>query len=161
MAEKTMLFGECGGVLLCVHNSEPPRPDEWDAYVEYCVRLPTTCNKTLVVTEGGGPDAAQRRALHERYLAKQKAENKEYLVAVMTDSALVRGIVKALNWFNPDANSFPYNEGTGVPLAIRHLRLDDRTGARIRIEIEVLRRELARLSAAALEPHSARAKRAS
>jgi hypothetical protein len=92
-------------------------------------------------------------------LTKQKALHKEYLVAVMTDSALVRGIVKALNWFNPHANSFPYNEGTGVPAALVHLRIDERSAHRIKVEVEVMRRELVRLAALAGDggpPKSAR-----
>jgi hypothetical protein len=103
-----------------------------------------------VVTEGGGPNAAQRRVLQDRYLARQKAHNREYLVAVMTDAALVRGIVKALNWFNPDANSFAYADGAGVPAALEHLRVDATTGARIRVELAVMRRELSRVAPAAI-----------
>jgi hypothetical protein len=143
-----MVYGECGGVLLCAHTADAPSMDEWEGYVEYCVRLPHSCNKTLVLTEGGGPNAAQRRLLQERYLGPQKARCSEYRVAVMTDSALVRGIVKALNWFNPDANSFPYNDGLGVPLAIEHLHVDERTGKLIRVELGVMRRELARAQTA-------------
>jgi hypothetical protein len=146
MAGTTMLYGECGGVLLCVHTADSPSMDEWEGYVEHCVRLPHAFNRTLVVTDGGGPNAAQRRLLQDRYLGPQKARCREYRVAVMTDSAFVRGIVKALNWFNPDANSFPYNDGAGVPLAIDHLKVDPRSGSLIRVELGVMRRELARLS---------------
>jgi hypothetical protein len=145
MAAKTMVFAECGGVLLCAHTAEDPRPDEWEAYVDYCLRIPN-CAKTLVVTDGGGPNAAQRKVLQDRYLSKQRANHKQYLVAVLTDSALVRGIVKALNWFNPDANSFPYNGGQGVAAAIQHLRVDAATGDRIRVELTVMRRQLGRMA---------------
>jgi hypothetical protein len=62
----------------------------------------------------------------------------------MTDSAMVRGVVKALNWFNRGTNSFPYLEGAGMPAALRHLDLDLLEAHRVRVEIEVMRRELAR-----------------
>jgi hypothetical protein len=142
MAQQTMLFRECGGVLLCVHTAAAPTKEEWEAYIEYCLQLPRSVNKTAVFTAGGGPDAAQRKSLQDRYLDKQKAHNKEYLVAVLTDSAFVRGIVKALNWFNPYADSFPYDKGSGVPAALKHLRIDGAAAGRIALELEKMRREL-------------------
>jgi hypothetical protein len=136
---KTMVFKSCGGVLLCVHGAEDPRPDEWLAYVNYCLELPASCNKALVLTDGGGPNAAQRKLLQDRYLAKHR----DYRVAVMTDAAVVRGIVKALNWFNPHTQSFAYDDGRGVAPAMAHLGLDVRVGARVRLELDVLRHGIA------------------
>lgn len=142
MTSKTMRFRECGGVLLAVHTADAPTDEEWEAYIQFCLTLPPSCNKTLVLTLGGGPNAGQRKALQDRYLDKQKRANKEYLVAVMTDSALVRGIVKALNWFNKDANSFPYDGGAGVSEALKHLRIDSVTAGRISLELQKMRIEL-------------------
>jgi hypothetical protein len=138
MGTKTMVFKECGGVLLCVHGAEDPRPEEWVAYVDYCLKLPRSCNKALVVTDGGGPNAAQRKVLQDRYLAKHD----DYRVAVLTDSAVVRGIVKALNWFNPLTQPFTYDEGRGIAQAMAHLGDDGGKGTRIRFELEMLRRDL-------------------
>jgi hypothetical protein len=144
METKTMIFKEWTGVLLCVHGPTDPRPEEWAAYVEYCLQLPASCNKALVVTDGGGPNATQRRVLQERYLS----QHKEYLVAVMTDSSVVRGIVTALNWFNPQTRSFPYDDGRGVPEAMSHLNLGLSAGLRLRFELEMLRRQLGLVRAA-------------
>jgi hypothetical protein len=132
---KTMAFKNCGSVLLCVHGDEDPQPVEWLAYVNYCLELPASCNKALVVTDGGGPNAAQRKLLQDRYLARHR----EYRVAVTTDSTVVRRIVKALHWFNPHTQSFAYDDGGGVAAAIAHLGVDIRTGARVRLELDVLR----------------------
>jgi hypothetical protein len=138
MGTKTMRFREWSGVLLCVHGSTDLQPEEWAAYVDYCLQLPASCNKALIVTDGGGPNAAQRRALQDRYLSKQK----EYRVAVMTDSSVVRGIVTALSWFNPDIRAFPYDDGRSLPAAMSYLGLNLDMGSRLRLELQMMRREL-------------------
>lgn len=142
MSAKTMLFREVGGVLCAVHTADSPGEDEWEAYVSYCTKLPPSCNKTLVLTYGGGPSSLQRKVLQDRYLTQQQRANKEYLVAVMTDSAFVRGIVKALNWFNPNATAFAYNSGAGIPEAMKHLKIGGATGQRISLEVQKMRLEL-------------------
>lgn len=142
MSVKTMLFREVGGVLCAVHTVDSPSDEEWEKYVVYCSALPPSCNKTLVLTYGGGPSSLQRKVLQDRYLSKQQKINKEYLVAVMTDSAFVRGIVKALNWFNPYATSFPYDSGSGVPEALKHLKVSGAAGQRIALEVQKMRLEL-------------------
>lgn len=137
MAGRTMQFRAVEDVFVVVHKADPPTEQEWEEYVDYCIALPQSCNKTLVLTLGGGPNAKQRNALQKRFLVEHPMT-----VAVMTDSTMVRGIVTALNWFNPKAKAFPYANGTGVPDALAHLGVQGVAGQRVGIELQKLRLEL-------------------
>ena len=98
----TMAFRELDGVLVAVHSANAPSDEEWAEYLAFCMRLPSTCWRTLAVTEGGGPNAKQRRRMQEEYL-----RNHRMRVAVVTDAFVVRGIVTALSWFNKETRWFP------------------------------------------------------
>jgi|HubBroStandDraft_2_1064218.scaffolds.fasta_scaffold434375_2 hypothetical protein len=138
MTAKTMSFREVGGVLLCVHPAGPPSERDWDAYVEFCKKLPKSCARTMVVTRGGGPDAKQRKKLNDEYLKDVKMK-----VAVVTDAAMVRGIVTALSWFNDQIRSFTYAGGQGVQEAMKYLTVEGGDADRIAAEIKKMLLEVA------------------
>jgi hypothetical protein len=83
--------------LVLLHSSLPPDVAEWQDYVRTMSRaLGGTSGMVhaFVATDGGGPDAAQRRELAE--VLKQGPGVS--LTHVFTTDAFVRGIVTAFHW---------------------------------------------------------------
>lgn len=98
---RTMVHGEINGILLCIHNASPPDPEEWAAYMAtFRKHAKSGKMKQLVVTEGGGPNTAMRNEINSAVKGVQN------VVSVITASAMIRGVVTALNWFNPDVKAF-------------------------------------------------------
>lgn len=90
----TMQFSYVNGIWVCLHNSESPSTEEW---LRYCQGLQGTRGEIkaiLVFTLGGAPGFKQREQL-------RAAMDEEQIppTAVMTNSALARGIITSLNWF--------------------------------------------------------------
>jgi hypothetical protein len=88
-------------LMICVHNAKAPKQSEWAAYVEDLRRLPLEQACQIVLTTGGAPSASQRKDITDLTTGRQ------HRVAVVTPSAMVRGVVTALNWFNPKVQAFP------------------------------------------------------
>ena len=104
---KTMAFRYTDGLLLVAHGAQAPSESDWSGYLRYCEHhMPRTCRRTLVRTRGGGPDAAQRKRAQQLITTISQGIVEPLRVAVVTDSTLVRGIVTALNWFNPHTRAF-------------------------------------------------------
>src|SRR5689334_3663489 len=96
MADRSMVFREIGTLIVSVHPAEPPMDEDWSAYLQLCRRkMARERIRVLAVTAGGGPTTTQRKATRE-LLGDDPVP-----VAVVTDAAVVRGIVTALGWFNP------------------------------------------------------------
>jgi hypothetical protein len=113
----SMAFARCGpthGVV--VHTAAPPSDAEWQAYLQETERWFGPLIGCLVVTAGGGPNGAQRRALAEMF-----ARHGPVVVrtAVMMDSVVVRTIVNAINLFNPQIQAF---RGDALDAALQHIR---------------------------------------
>jgi hypothetical protein len=91
MAE--LIFKLIDDLILAVHGARPPSSSEWDSYLKEHQRLASEKRKVsiLVVTEGGGPNSAQRAALKELVASDLRT-------AIVTGSVAVRGIVTAFNW---------------------------------------------------------------
>ncbi len=87
-------------VVILVHSANPPTDTEWNEIIELQRNNPS--DKTLVVSAGGGPTNPQRMRMKEAIKGKQDNP----MVAVVTESRVVRGIVKAMSWFNPGIRSF-------------------------------------------------------
>jgi hypothetical protein len=132
----TMVFAHWEGVLLCVHGFEAPSPSAWSAYIDFCVGLPRTCNRQLVVTGAGLPNREQSRALEEKF------KPTEVRVATLTDSAAIRHMIKATTMFNSRSAVFEYNHGEGVRMAAEHLGVLATDVVRLRREIEGMRSKL-------------------
>lgn len=87
-----------GRTLITVHTAEPPTDPEWDAVLQdFQDRKP---ERVLVFTEGGGPATLQRGRLNDAL------GGKPLTTAIVSSSPVVRGIVTALSWFNPDMRVF-------------------------------------------------------
>jgi hypothetical protein len=93
-----------GRVIVVAHTAAAPSLEEWSGYAREVEALLSRSNpddvRTVVFTDGGGPDAEQRRKLTE-----VRGWN-VVRVAVVTQSLAVRGIVTAFSWFNPRIKAF-------------------------------------------------------
>jgi hypothetical protein len=107
-----------GRVILVAHTEAPPSAEEWSGYAREVETLLSRSSpddvRTVVFTDGGGPDAEQRRKLTE--IRGWNAVR----VAVVTQSLAVRGIVTAFSWFNPRIKAF---QPIAVGAAFRYLGL--------------------------------------
>ena len=86
-----------GRTLVVVHDKTHPSDDDWQIYLDALRANQDAIEAQLIVTDGGSPTAAQRRASLEyaRGFALPAS-------AVLTSSVLVRGVVSALSWFMKD-----------------------------------------------------------
>jgi hypothetical protein len=95
---------------------ESPLDSEWNEFLKLMEANRENFEKLriLVVTEGGGPNSAQRGRLQE------VLRGKPVRVAVVTDSAKSRFIASAVSLFNRDHRGFWKSE---MALAYEHLGL--------------------------------------
>jgi hypothetical protein len=96
---KTLAFrGRSGGetgYLVLLHTSEAPDPEEWRAYVREFESILSDRRRPVhafVATDGGSPDAAQRKELAEVVMTG------DALTHVFTTDAVIRGVVTAFRW---------------------------------------------------------------
>jgi hypothetical protein len=119
-------------VCVTLHGTQTPSDEEWDAVVEGMRRfrkengndLSRLC--CLALTDSGGPNAKQRAAV-AAILNGQSSR-----VAVVSGGGpLVRVVVTALSWFNPDTKMFAPDKADAIR---EHLRLsrDDLEGVAAR-----------------------------
>src|SRR5262245_48264981 len=101
MSEMVSRVVRCGGmdIVLSVHTSRPPAPREWDEYVLSTKRSIDAFGhepmRAIAITDGGAPDARQRGQLND------VLQGRTIPASILSDSVFVRGVVTALNWFNP------------------------------------------------------------
>ncbi len=98
---KTLAFGRGSSTdksyLVLIHTSATPAPDEWHAYVAQVSSLLAEGPRlfhSFVATDGGGPNAAQRKELAYAI----EAGPGDLLTHVFTTDSLIRGIVTAFSW---------------------------------------------------------------
>jgi hypothetical protein len=131
-----------GNVVLVVHNSMAPTNDEWEQYLQTVLsggRLyggDLTLCRQLVITDGGGPNSAQRAMAQK---AAEQMNGAAMPVAVVSSSMFVRGIVTAFNWFNMNLKAFAPSE---VETAVAFLGIDEVTLEEILEELGVIRDEI-------------------
>ena len=138
---RTMAFRYSDGLLLVAHSAQSPSEADWAEYLRYCEHeMPRSCRRTLVLTRGGGPDAAQRKRVQTLIERISQGQTEPLRVAVVTDSTLVRGIVTALNWFNPHTRAFA---SAALPEALRYLSVPaGETAERLGRELRTLERQV-------------------
>jgi hypothetical protein len=140
MQHRTMTFSFLRGMgprnedlVILLHTTENPTDDEWNEFLAAFDPSDLTRTRALVLTAGGGPSLMQRKALVDFLHGRQPP------VAVVSSRAVVRGILRALSWFNPNMSSFP--EGS-LGKALDFLRVDRLEHARVRTEIRFLQNKL-------------------
>src|SRR4051812_47183159 len=112
---RAMATGVVGNITICVHTTQAPSDAEWGELVNAVKGFKDISKvKSLIVTHGGAPSSTQRRLLND--LLQGRAS----LCAVVSSSSMVRGVVTALNWFNPQVKTF---EPSSMDEAFRYLKL--------------------------------------
>ena len=122
-----------GGLMILVHTSRPPNDAEWGAYYAEVLKQDPKRLKSLAFTDGGAPNGAQRKQIND-YLGGQST-----LGCVVTSSAMVRGVVRSLSWFNAQIKAFSPHE---VDAALAYLGVRPHELAGVRAEIQHLRVKL-------------------
>lgn len=102
---KSMVFKIVGNVHIVINGTTEPHDEDWRLYMnavrsEEQKMTDFAKMRTLVFSGGGGPNAKQRKEINE-FLGGRATP-----VAIVTSSTIMRGIVTALQWFNPLARAF-------------------------------------------------------
>lgn len=92
-----------GTYLLLAHGAAAPTDEEWGAYLMDAAKWMPTVTGQIVLTDGGGPTSAQRRALKELL---SSIGHPPFRTAVISGSMLARGIVLAIGLFTPRIKAF-------------------------------------------------------
>jgi hypothetical protein len=104
-----------GRLVVTVHTSSNPSDRDWAEYMSgFADHLPLEEQRIFVVSEGGGPDSAQREKLTSALAGAVVP------VAILTDSWRMRGAGVAVSWFNP---SIKVLARRAVEQAFEHLKL--------------------------------------
>ena len=84
-------------IYLVIHAPTPPSQDEWSAYLQDMETVADQIRGIVVTSVGGssGPNARQRQEAAELW----EKHGGPPPIAVVTESAVQRGIVTAFNWF--------------------------------------------------------------
>jgi hypothetical protein len=99
MKSPTMLWKQVDRWVVVVHGDAPPSDEDWDGYVSFLMEA-IVGRRGLVITEGAGPNGRQR----ERLVALPQVTASPF--AVVTSSAVARGIVTALSWLGQSVKAF-------------------------------------------------------
>jgi hypothetical protein len=115
--KKSLAFRFVSDVLLVLReNAQTPRDQDWDDFLRVLVENRQNFHKLkiLVRTEGGGPNALQRKRL------QQALDGRPVRVAVVTNSVPVRFIVSSIALLNRAIRSFANHE---IDAAYAHLSM--------------------------------------
>jgi hypothetical protein len=94
--KKNMSFTRAGTISVVVHSNTSPSFAEWDAMIEDMKTFRTIMKGILVYTEGGSPNATQRKQLRD-VLSPETRE--PVPTTVFTTSIIARTAVTAFNLF--------------------------------------------------------------
>lgn len=131
---KNMAFEAVGDLFVVVHNENPPRDDEWNAYVASgWSRVVDGRARFLVFTQGGGPTSLQRRRLFD------VLKGSPVKTAVVSGNAFVRSIVIALSVFNRGVKVF---KPSSIEDAYVYLGISDRESGKVSKVLRKLQGEL-------------------
>ncbi len=103
-AQRNMAFGQVNAFVVVVHNKHSPTDEEWSEYLQTVHVLGIdhgTLTRYLILTEGGAPTFAQRKALNNTLLLVRSRHPTALQTAIVTPSTFVRGVVKALSQLHP------------------------------------------------------------
>jgi hypothetical protein len=130
---KTMALQVSGNLLMTVHGPDPMTDPEKQECLDALKGVDLDTVRALVYTKGGGPTAAQRKALQDAYGGRTVP------TAILCEGPLVRGMVTAMSWFNPSIRAFPTTE---IDSALKYLEVPQDRWDHIRREVMRLLREV-------------------
>lgn len=136
MAE--MAYELAGRLLVVAHTKDAPG-DTWNSFVrDLSAHAATQWQgvgpRFLVFSDGGGPDAIQRKALLDAVPQIRSARG-----AVLSSSTFIRGITTAVSWF---AKGFRVFAPADLPAALAWLELEKAEESTISAIVARLRRQL-------------------
>jgi hypothetical protein len=151
---KTMATRVWEDLLISLHTAEPPDEEGW---LEYSQQLLALIRQTLqdpqkgrriVFTDGGSPNLLQRAEINKILSGRAMK------VAIVSSSPATRGVVTALNWYNPLIRLFAPSK---LSDAWHYLGITEPAFHFIRRELHLLRQAVGRVNAleealATLEP---------
>ena len=123
-------------VVVCIGN---PSGTEWCDYLDAVEQNGIERTSHLVFTDGGRPNATQRRYL-EKTLAGRPVP-----VAVVSGSVSVRGVVTVLSWFNRKIRAFPRTD-SGLRDSLAYLEIPASRAELITRERDRLRASLSTMA---------------
>lgn len=135
---KTLGYAQAAGVIIAFHTREDPNDLEWQGFCDFTLKLPKSCDRYLIRTKGGGPNAKQRQQTNEVLKARGTPKTN---VAVVTEVPIVRGTVTALSWFNPSIKAFSPDDMDG---AMRYLGLSSAAAGEVSLALRKLQLEVER-----------------
>jgi hypothetical protein len=105
-------------IMVMIHSKDTPSDDDWTAHLDRLREwLPRTrAPGLMVLSSGGGPTSAQRQRL------VGVVHTATIRVALLSDSAVLRGINTAIGWFLRSKSLKSFSP-TRVAEAVRHLGL--------------------------------------
>jgi len=118
-AARTLAFARHHNYVVVVHSARAPSDAEWDAYLRDAGGSLSEIQGMLIMTDGGGPTSSQRRSL-KKLFEEHTRHNASF--AVISSSLLARGIVLAINLFNPYIRAF---RPEALDEALKFLRVPD------------------------------------
>ncbi len=129
--KRNMVVRKVDSTFILVQNEESPTDSEWDDFLTMMRRdgAELAKRKVLVITNGGGPDANQRKRL------AATIKDARFPTAVVSDSIKVRFVSSTVALFHRDHRSFAIDE---MQDAYDHLRLTPEERSRADIAIKDL-----------------------
>ena len=124
-----------GSILLVLHTKENPSDDVFEEYIKFAGDNIHRIKSTMILTEGGGPNAMQRGLSNDLL----ETHNIKAKIAVVTLSRAIRGIVTALSWFNPNIKAFSTIQ---IPAAMEYLEVPREDRDAVVREVKALRKKL-------------------
>jgi len=104
-SDDTLTFEEVSGYFVVAQGQRPATATQWAELCGALARARQQVRGLLVYSAGGAPDVHQRSELARIH------QRSPFRVAVLSDSAVVRGAITALRWLDVEAKSFPPNDG--------------------------------------------------
>ena len=131
---KSLLFEDVGTVFVQV-VSDAATDADWNAMLDRMVANDYPLLRVLVSADGGSPNAAQRQRLADR-IGKRPQRG-----AILTESAVVRGAITAIRWFNPSIDTRAFSP-KAFDEAAAFLDVPTSERAALRGAIDRMRRQL-------------------
>ena len=138
-----MVSGAVGNLALCLHTKEAIPTPEWAHFMDILRTIDPAQVRVLVFTDGGGPNAAQRKQFHD-YTGAAKPS-----IAIVTDSSLIGALLGVFSMFQPRVARFSPRQ---VREALAHVGLGATDGRPALDEAHRMARRLDGGAPAALLP---------
>lgn len=141
---KSLGYGQVGSCFIYASSKSPPAAADWETYIAFFRKAlsapggPPLMDGTLTVLvyeRTSGPNAAQRKQLNDLVSALPLR------VAVVTNSAIARGVLTAMSWFAKGKGYHPFTPDE-VEQALEFLKIDAAAAGNVRSHLRDLLRQL-------------------